>query len=291
MSESKFIPTPEAISVRVSGPSGDVLIGNHLPLTVIAGPCVIEGRSFALETAQTLDSIFQTAGIPWIYKSSFDKANRSSLNSFRGVGLEEGLSILREVREKVGIPVITDVHEKDQIAPVAEAVDVLQTPAFLCRQTDFIQAVAASGKPVNIKKGQFLAPQDMKHVLEKATATGNHNIMLCERGSTFGYGNLVVDYKTFPLWQKWGYPVVFDATHSVQEPGGLGTSSGGKREFVGHLARAAAGLGVAAIFIETHPDPDGAPCDGPNMISFDDLPKLLDQLKQLDRVAKSFTNA
>jgi len=275
------------VTIAIEGPEKNVLMGNHLPLTVIAGPCVIEGRAFALETAQKLKRIFSDAGISWIYKSSFDKANRSSVNSFRGVGMDEGLSILAEVRQKVGVSVLTDVHEKDQIGPVAQTVDMLQTPAFLCRQTDFIQAVAASGKPVNIKKGQFLAPEDMRHVLLKALATGNNQIALCERGSTFGYGNLVVDFKTFPLWAKWGYPVVFDATHSVQEPGGLGDRSGGKREYVASLAQAAVASGVAAVFLETHPHPDDAPCDGPNMIDFEALPALLTRLKALDALAKS----
>lgn len=280
---SEFSP----ITLTVEGPESNVLMGNHLPLSVIAGPCVIESRAFALETAQKLKHIFADAGIPWVYKSSFDKANRSSLNSFRGVGIDEGLSILAEVRKEIGIPVLTDVHEKDQIGAVAQTVDMLQTPAFLCRQTDFIQAVAAAGKPVNIKKGQFLAPGDMRHVLQKALTTGNDQIALCERGSTFGYGHLVVDYKTFPLWAQWGHPVVFDATHSVQEPGGMGDRSGGKREYVATLAQAAVAAGVAAVFMETHPHPDDAPCDGPNMIDFEVLPGLLRRLKALDALAKS----
>ncbi len=272
---------------RVEGPSGPVSFGNRLPLVVIAGPCVIESREFALSTATALKAIFSDAGIPFLYKSSFDKANRSSLSSFRGVGMGEGLSILSEVREKVGVPVLTDVHEKDQVAAVAKVVDMLQTPAYLCRQTDFIQAVAAAGKPVNLKKGQFLSPQEMGLVLEKALHTGNHSIALCERGTTFGYGHLVVDMKSLPIMSGFGYPVVFDATHSVQLPGGLGHASGGQREFVAQLAQSAVASGVAAVFIECHPSPDQAPCDGPNMLPFSALPALLQRLKSLDALVKA----
>jgi len=236
--------------------AGNVSFSSALPLSVIAGPCAIEGREFALETAKRLADIFAEAGISWIYKSSFDKANRSSGSSFRGVGMEQGLDILAEVQDRVGVPVLTDVHEAYQAEPVAAVVDMLQTPAFLCRQTDFIQAVAAAGKPLNIKKGQFLAPWDMHNVLEKALATGNNQISLCERGTSFGYGSLIVDMRGLAIMAATGHPVIFDATHSVQLPGANGTSSGGQREFVAGLARAAVGMGVAGIFMETHPDPD-----------------------------------
>lgn len=256
-------------------------------LFFITGPCAIESRSFALDTAEQLKSIFNAAGLPFIYKSSFDKANRSSSSSFRGVGMDEGLSILAEVKEKLGIPVLTDVHESWQAKPVAEVVDVLQTPAFLCRQTDFIEAVAVAGKPVNFKKGQFLAPWDMKNVMDKARRAAQEagvpsdHFTVCERGTSFGYGNLVVDMRGLPIMaETTGCPVVFDATHSVQLPGAQGTSSGGQREFVPHLARAAVATGaVSGVFMESHPDPDKAPCDGPNMLPFTDLPKLLQQLK------------
>jgi len=267
--------------------AGNVSFSSALPLSVIAGPCAIEGREFALETAKRLADIFAEAGISWIYKSSFDKANRSSGSSFRGVGMEQGLDILAEVQDRVGVPVLTDVHEAYQAEPVAAVVDMLQTPAFLCRQTDFIQAVAAAGKPLNIKKGQFLAPWDMHNVLEKALATGNNQISLCERGTSFGYGSLIVDMRGLAIMAATGHPVIFDATHSVQLPGANGTSSGGQREFVAGLARAAVGMGVAGIFMETHPDPDRAPCDGPNMIPFGELPALLRQLKALDKITKS----
>jgi len=265
----------------------DFSISNDNRLTFIAGPCAIEGREFALETAKQLADIFDKAGVNLIYKSSFDKANRSSSSSFRGVGLEQGLDILSEVKDRVGIPVLTDVHEPSQVNAVAAVVDMLQTPAFLCRQTDFIHAVAASGKPVNIKKGQFLSPWEMKNVLEKAIATGNSNISLCERGSTFGYGNLVVDMRSLAVMAETGHPVIFDATHSVQLPGAKGTSSGGQREFVPGLARSAVAMGVAGVFLETHPEPDSAPCDGPNMLPFTDLPALLEKLISIDNVVKN----
>jgi 2-dehydro-3-deoxyphosphooctonate aldolase (KDO 8-P synthase) len=263
-----------------------VQFANNLPLAIIAGPCAMESRQFALDTAAELKEIFGKLGIPFIYKSSFDKANRSSAGSFRGVGMEEGLSILAEVKAKVGVPVVTDIHTEDQAAPVAAVVDLLQTPAFLCRQTDFIQAVARAGKPVNIKKGQFMAPWDMANVLEKAKAVGNDNILLCERGATFGYNNLVVDMRGLPEMAKTGNPVIFDATHSVQLPGGQGSCSGGQREFVPPLARAAVATGIAGLFLETHPNPDSAPCDGPNMIPFKDLPALLASLKAIDAIVK-----
>lgn len=272
--------------INIQGPKGDFQIGNNLPLVFIAGPCVIESRSFALETAFFLKEVFFDLGINFIYKSSFDKANRSSDDSFRGVGLEEGLSILAEVRDKVGVPVLTDVHEIDQIDRVANVVDMMQTPAFLCRQSDFIKKVSSSGKPVNIKKGQFMSPQEMENVLKKATKMGNKQISLCERGTTFGYGNLVVDMRSFPIMSKFGNPVIFDATHSVQLPGAQGNSSGGQREFVGYLAKAAVSTGIAGVFLETHPDPDKAPCDGPNMIPFGDLKRLVYQLKEYDILTK-----
>lgn len=261
-------------------------VDNQAPLFCIAGPCAIEGRTQALEVASALKEIFATVGMPFVYKSSFDKANRSSGASFRGVGMSEGLSILAEVREKVDVPVLTDVHLPEQAKPVAEVVDMLQTPAFLCRQTDLIEAVAATGKPANIKKGQFLAPWEMENVLQKARAIGNERICLCERGTSFGYGNLVVDMRGLEIMKRTGAPVIFDATHSVQLPGALGSCSGGQREFVPLLARAAVSVGVAGIFMEMHPDPDKAPCDGPNMLALKDVPKLLTELKAFDHLAK-----
>ena len=261
-------------------------VDNKTPLFCIAGPCAIEGRTQALEVAAALKEIFVKVGMPFVYKSSFDKANRSSGSSFRGVGLPEGLTILAEVREKVDVPVLTDVHLPEQAKPIAEVVDMLQTPAFLCRQTDLIEAVAATGKPVNIKKGQFLAPWEMENVLAKARATGNENICLCERGTIFGYGNLVVDMRGIEIMKRTEAPVLFDATHSVQLPGAQGSHSGGQREFVPVLARAAVAVGVAGIFMEVHPDPDKAPCDGPNMLALKDLPGLLAELKAFDQLAK-----
>jgi 2-dehydro-3-deoxyphosphooctonate aldolase (KDO 8-P synthase) len=261
-------------------------IGNGCPFFVIAGPCVIESRSFAIETAHALDEMFRAAGVRWVYKSSFDKANRSSSSSFRGPGMDSGLDILSEVRERFGIPVLTDVHETEQVEPVARAVDILQTPAFLCRQTDFIMAVASAGKPVNIKKGQFLSPHEMESVLKKALSTGNDRIMLCERGFAFGYNNLVVDMRSLPIMARTGHPVIFDATHSVQMPGAANGSSGGDRTFVPYLSRAAIAAGVAGLFIEAHPDPDRAPCDGPNMVRFSDLPKLIDEWSAIDNIVK-----
>ena len=271
---------------RVFGP-----VDNGAPLFCIAGPCALESRAHALEVSAALREIFAAAGVPFIYKSSFDKANRSSGASFRGVGMTEGLAILAEVRERVGVPVLTDVHAPEQAAPVAEVADMLQTPAFLCRQTDLIAAVAATGKPVNIKKGQFLAPWEMENVLHKARATGNERICLCERGTSFGYGSLVVDMRGLEIMKRSGAPVILDATHSVQLPGALGDRSGGQREFVPVLARAAVAVGVAGLFLEVHPDPDKAPCDGPNMLALRDLPPLLEQLSAFDRLAKKTTGA
>jgi len=264
-------------------------------LFFFSGPCAIESRAFALETAHQLKEIFTDAGLPFAYKSSFDKANRSSSGSFRGVGLDEGLSILQEVKDKLGVPVLTDVHETWQVEPVAKVVDVLQTPAFLCRQTDFIAAVAAGGKPVNFKKGQFLAPWDMQHVIAKAKAAAraagqpDDHFMSCERGTTFGYGNLVVDMRGLQIMaETTGTAVVFDATHSVQLPGANGGSSGGQREFVPALARAAVATGaVAGLFMESHPTPDRAPCDGPNMVPFKELPALLQQLKAIHAATRA----
>jgi len=257
------------------------------PLFLIAGPCVVESKQMALDTAETLKEIAGELGIPFIYKSSYDKANRSSGKSFRGLGMEKGLQILEEVRKKVGVPVLTDVHDKEDVPEVAAAVDVLQTPAFLCRQTDFIRAVASAGKPVNIKKGQFLSPVEMKNVVEKAReASGRDNILVCERGASFGYNNLVSDMRSLAIMRDTGCPVVFDATHSVQLPGGQGTSSGGQREFVPVLARAAVASGIAGIFMETHPDPDHAPSDGPNMVPLKDFEGLVGELLEYDALAK-----
>ena len=262
-------------------------VGLEQPLFLIAGPCVVESRQLAFDTAGELKQICATIGIPFVYKSSYDKANRSSVKSFRGLGMDKGLEILSEVRKQIGVPVLTDVHEVDEIPAAAAAVDVLQTPAFLCRQTDFISAVASAGKPVNIKKGQFLAPADMKNVVEKArAASGADNIMVCERGVSFGYNNLVSDMRSLMVMRDTGCPVVFDATHSVQLPGGQGTSSGGQREFVPVLARAAVASGIAGLFMETHPNPEKALSDGPNAWPLKHMRTLLDTLKTLDDLVK-----
>ncbi len=262
-------------------------VGQDRPLFLIAGPCVIEGEQLTLDTAGRLKEITGGLGIPFIFKSSFDKANRSSGDSYRGPGMEEGLRILQQVQEQIAVPVLTDVHEDTPLNEVADVVDVLQTPAFLCRQTNFIQAVAATGKPVNIKKGQFLAPWDMQHVVAKAKAAGNEQIMVCERGVSFGYNNLVSDMRSLAVLRDTGCPVVFDATHSVQLPGGQGTSSGGQREFVPVLARAAVAVGVAGIFVETHPHPEQALSDGPNSWPLDQLRELLQTLQSIDRTVKA----
>ena len=261
--------------------------GNAAPFFLIAGPCVIESEQLALDTAGELKEICHGLDIPLIYKSSFDKANRSSLKSFRGLGIETGLQILEKVKAELDVPVLTDVHEDTPLAEVAAVVDVLQTPAFLCRQTNFILDVCSQGKPVNIKKGQFLAPWDMQNVVDKARSTGNEQIMVCERGASFGYNNLVSDMRSLPTLRQTGCPVVFDATHSVQLPGGQGSSSGGQREHVPVLARAAVAVGVAGVFMETHPDPANALSDGPNAWPLPMMAALLGQLKQLDLVAKS----
>ena len=265
---------------------GPVTLANDRPVALIAGPCALESRNHALETAQALAEIAGRLGIGLIYKTSFDKANRTSGTSPRGVGMADGLPILAEIRETVGCPVLTDVHTAEQCAPTAEAADVLQIPAFLCRQTDLLLAAAATGRPVNVKKGQFLAPWDMRHVAAKIADAGNRSILLTDRGASFGYNMLVSDMRALPVMAATGYPVVFDATHSVQQPGGLGGRSGGQREFVPVLARAAVAVGVAAIFMETHQDPDQAPSDGPNMLALSDLPPVLETLIALDRIAK-----
>jgi 2-dehydro-3-deoxyphosphooctonate aldolase (KDO 8-P synthase) len=261
-------------------------IGNDLPLVLIAGPCVMESRAHALETAHALAEMATSFGVGLIYKTSFDKANRTSLSGARGVGMDGALPVFAEIRETVGIPVLTDVHEAGQCATVAEAVDVLQIPAFLCRQTDLLVAAAKTGRAINVKKGQFLAPWDMANVVDKIRSAGNDNVMVCERGASFGYNTLVSDMRALPILAQTGCPVVFDATHSVQQPGGKGTASGGQREFAPVLARAAVSVGVAAVFIESHPDPDHAPSDGPNMIAFKDMPSVIETLVEFDRLAK-----
>jgi 2-dehydro-3-deoxyphosphooctonate aldolase (KDO 8-P synthase) len=273
---------PNAI-VRVAS----VEIGNARPLALIAGPCQLESREHAFEMASALNEIANRVGMGLIYKTSFDKANRTSAGSKRGLGLERSLPILAEIREALGIPVLTDVHERAQCAPVAEAVDVLQIPAFLCRQTDLLLAAAATGRVVNVKKGQFLAPWDMKNVIAKIAGAGNPNVLITERGASFGYNTLVSDFRALPIMAQFGAPVVFDATHSVQQPGGQGDSTGGERAMVPYLARAAVAVGCAAIFMETHQDPDHAPSDGPNMLKLADLPPLLAELAAIDRIAKA----
>jgi len=261
-------------------------VGLDRPLFLIAGPCVVESQQLQVDTAGTLKEITARLGIPFIFKSSYDKANRTSSKSFRGLGIDEGLRILAEVRRQVGVPLLTDVHEYTPLDEVAAVVDVLQTPAFLCRQTDFIQNVAKAGKPVNVKKGQFLSPWEMKHVSDKALETGNTQIMVCERGASFGYNNLVSDMRSLAVMRETGCPVVFDATHSVQLPGGAGGKSGGQREFVPVLSRAAVAVGIAGIFMETHPDPDKALSDGPNAWPLQKMESLLQTLLELDRVTK-----
>lgn len=263
-----------------------VCIGGGAPLVLIAGPCAIESRQHALETAQALKEITAAAGVPFVYKSSFDKANRTSAESYRGPGLAQGLPILQAVREHVGVPVLSDVHEVEQVAQAAEVLDVLQIPAFLCRQTDLLLAAGRTGKPVNVKKGQFLAPWDMQHVAHKVASTGNSLVLLTERGASFGYNNLVVDMRALAIMRTFGYPVVFDATHSVQLPGGAGHASSGQRQFVPALTRAAVGVGVDALFMEIHPDPDRAPSDGPNMLKLADLPALLTQILAIDAIVR-----
>ena len=265
---------------------GTVEIGNARKLSIIAGPCQLESRQHALETATALKEMATKAGVGLIYKTSFDKANRSGANTMRGMGLELCAPIFAEIRQSLGLPVLTDVHERDQMAAVAEVVDVLQIPAFLSRQTDLLVAAARTGKAVNVKKGQFLAPSDMKHAIEKITQAGNPNVMVTERGVSFGYHTLINDFRSLPIMAKFGAPVVFDATHSVATPGGMGDRSGGDRTMVPYLARAAVAVGCAAIFMEVHEDPDRAPSDGPNMLKMKDLPALLAELLEIDRIVK-----
>jgi 2-dehydro-3-deoxyphosphooctonate aldolase (KDO 8-P synthase) len=266
---------------------GNVAIGNDRPLALIAGPCQLESRQHAMEMSHALVEIAGKLGMGLIYKTSFDKANRTSVSGQRGLGLEKSLPIMAEIREKWGCPVLTDVHDAAQCAPVAEAVDVLQIPAFLCRQTDLLIAAAKTGRAVNVKKGQFLAPWDMKNVAAKISGAGNDNILLTERGASFGYNTLVTDMRGLPIMAETGYPIVMDATHAVQQPGGQGSSSGGDRRFAPVLARAAVAVGIAAVFMETHQDPDHAPSDGPNMIRLKDMPAILRTLQEFDRVAKA----
>jgi len=261
-------------------------IGQGRPLAVIAGPCVIESRESALRHASFLKEVADRVGLSFIYKSSYDKANRTSLASYRGPGIEKGLEILAEVKKRIGVPVLTDIHEKEQVAPAGEVVDILQIPAFLCRQTDFVLAVARSGKAVNIKKGQFLAPWDMRNVVEKIVSTGNDQIMVTERGVCFGYNNLVSDMRSLVVMQELGYPVVLDATHSLQLPGGLGKASGGERRFIPALARAGVAVGIDALFMEVHEDPDRALSDGPNSLPLKDVEELLKVVKEIDSIVK-----
>ena len=263
---------------------GPLTIGGGNPIVVIAGPCVIESEKHALKTAEQLKRIFADAGIPFIYKSSYDKANRSSIKSFRGPGLKEGLRILHKVKEELGLPILSDIHKEEEVDPAAMVLDILQIPAFLCRQTDLVVKAAKSGKPVNVKKGQFLAPWDMKNVIDKIKECGNEDIMLTERGFMFGYNNMVVDMRSLVWMREFGYPVVFDCTHSLQLPGGQGTTSGGQRDLVPYLTRGAVAVGCDMLFMEAHPDPDNAPSDGPNMLKFDTLPALLKQIKDLDQL-------
>ena len=265
----------------------DLVIGNDRPLAVIAGPCQLEGRDHALRIAETMARVCATQGAGYVFKASYDKANRTSLSGRRGLGMEEGLRILADVRDAVGCPVLTDVHAPDHCAPAAQACDILQIPAFLCRQTDLLLAAGETGAAINVKKGQFLAPWDMANVAAKIESTGNQRILLTERGVSFGYNTLVTDMRALPIMARTGYPVVMDATHSVQQPGGQGTSSGGQREFAPVMARAAVALGIAAVFIETHENPDRAPSDGPNMIPLDRMEGLVGSLMAFDRLAKA----
>ncbi len=284
--KAPFAVQPNAV-VEVAAPGrSPVRIGNALKLSVLAGPCQMESRQHALETAHALKEIADRLGIGLVYKTSFDKANRTSGGAPRGMGLKAALPVFAEIRESVGLPTLTDVHESDQCAPVAEAVDVLQIPAFLCRQTDLLIAAARTGRAINVKKGQFLAPWDMKNVVAKVTGAGNPNVMACERGVSFGYNTQVSDMRALPIMGEIGCPVVFDATHSVQQPGGQGASSGGERQFVPVLARAAVAVGVACVFMETHPDPDQAPSDGPTMIPLGEFEALLANLLAFDALAK-----
>jgi 2-dehydro-3-deoxyphosphooctonate aldolase (KDO 8-P synthase) len=265
---------------------GSMTVGAGHPLALIGGPCAIEGEPFMLDVASRLRDIAAKVGVPFIFKSSYDKANRTSIRSYRGPGLSEGLEILQKIKDIVGVPVLSDVHTVEEVEPAAEVLDVLQIPAFLCRQTDLVIAAARTGKPVNVKKGQFLAPWDTKNIVEKVRSVGNDQVLLTERGASFGYNNLVADMRSLVVMRSFGVPVVFDATHSVQLPGGAGTASGGQREFVPYLARAAVATGCDALFMEIHPDPDQAPSDGPNMLRLEDLPVLLTQITQIDRLVR-----
>ncbi|CAI3924526.1 3-deoxy-8-phosphooctulonate synthase [Commensalibacter papalotli (ex Botero et al. 2024)] len=266
---------------------GSLTIANNLPFTLIAGPCQIESKDHALETAHQLKEICAKQQIGLIYKSSFDKANRTSIQKQRGLGITKGLAVLNEVKTQLGLPILTDVHSAEQCSEVALVADILQIPAFLCRQTDLLIAAAKTNRVINVKKGQFLAPWDMRNVADKIASSGNDQILLCDRGTSFGYNTLISDMRGLPIMAQTGYPVVFDATHSVQQPGGMGDSSGGQREFVGYLAKAAMAVGIAALFIETHQDPDNAPSDGPNMIKLCDVPALLNKLNQIDKITKA----
>jgi 2-dehydro-3-deoxyphosphooctonate aldolase (KDO 8-P synthase) len=264
----------------------NIRIGNgNLPV-IVAGPCVIESEDITFYTAEKLKEICSTVGLPFIFKSSYDKANRTSLKSYRGPGIDKGLSILSDIKSRLNIPVISDVHSIDEVKPASEVFDVLQIPAFLCRQTDLIIEASKTGKTVNIKKGQFLAPWDVKNIIEKFTSTGNHNLMITERGTSFGYNNLIVDFRAFPIMRSFGYPIIFDVTHSLQLPGGQGSCSGGQREFAEHLARASVACGVDGLFMEVHPEPDKALCDGPNMIKLSDLEKMLNTIKAICELLK-----
>ncbi|MEA1937970.1 MAG: 3-deoxy-8-phosphooctulonate synthase [Pseudomonadota bacterium] len=270
---------------------GTVTFGNDLPFVLIAGPCQIESRDMALDAAGFLSKACAAEGVPFVFKSSYDKANRTSLNAPRGIGMEKGLDILAEIKDGFGCPILTDVHLPQQCASVAEVADILQIPAFLCRQTDLLLAAAATGKAINVKKGQFMAPWDMGKVAEKISVSGNDRILLCDRGTSFGYNTLVTDIRGLPIMAATGYPVVFDATHSVQQPGGLGGSSGGQREFVIPLARAAAAVGIAALFVEAHRDPDKAMSDGPNMLPLSDMPAFIRQIRTLDALTKEISTS
>jgi 2-dehydro-3-deoxyphosphooctonate aldolase (KDO 8-P synthase) len=274
------------IIVDSRGPGKQIKIGGGNPLILIAGPCVIENEEITFKSAEFLRELTKELRIPFIFKSSYDKANRSSLDSYRGPGLEKGLKILEKVKEKTSVPILADVHSREEVKPAAEVLDVIQIPAFLCRQTDLLIMVAETGKAINIKKGQFMAPHDMENVVEKVTSTGNHRLLLCERGVSFGYNNLIADMRSLVIMRDFGYPVVFDATHSLQLPGGEGEYSGGQREFVPYLARAAAAVGIDGLFLEVHPDPDQALCDGPNMLSLDSLVGLLKEIKKIDEIVK-----
>ena len=279
--------TANSTIVMPTPSGGEYRIGNDQPITFLAGPCAMESRDHAMMTADRLKGIGERVGVNIIYKTSYDKANRTSIHSPRGVGIDKAMPVFDEIRKDIGLPCVTDVHTEEHCRIAGEHVDVLQIPAFLCRQTDLLVAAAKTGKVINVKKGQFLAPWDMKNVLNKVVEAGNGNVMACERGASFGYNTLVTDFRGLPIMKSFGSPVVFDATHSVQQPGGQGGTSGGQREFVPHLARAAASIGIAAMFMETHPDPQNAPSDGPNMIPMDEFEALLEMIMKFDRLSKS----